>query len=51
MMENTLKPPSTPGAPLTDETGALARKVYFKFDFILLLPILTVICECSIARH
>ena len=30
----------------TDEAGALARKVCFKFDFILLLPILTVFCEC-----
>ena len=46
MMENTRKPSSTPGAPLTDEAGALARKVCFKFDFILLLPILTVFCEC-----
>jgi len=46
MMGNILKPSRTPDALLTDDVGALARKVSLKFDLILVLPILTVLCEC-----
>ena len=35
----------TPPGPLTDEVGALARKVSLKFDLIFVLPILTMLCE------
>jgi hypothetical protein len=34
-------------APLTDEVSALALKVFLKFDFILVLPLLTMFCECQ----
>ena len=30
-----------------DEVSAIARKVILKFDFLLVLPILTTLCQCT----
>ena len=37
--------PHNPHGPLTDEISLLSRKVCFKFDTVLVLPILTMLCE------
>ena len=34
-----------PRAPLTDEVEALARKVFLKFDLLLVLPPIIIFCE------
>lgn len=46
--ETTEHVPQSPvrHGPLTDEMGLLSRKVCLKFDFTLVLPILTILCEC-----
>lgn len=41
------EPKFTSRAPLPDEVSALARKVFLKFDFILVLPILIMLCQCQ----
>ena len=38
-------PSFTSHAPLPDEVNALARKVFLKFDFVFVLPILTMFCQ------
>ena len=38
-------PSFTSRALLPDEVNALARKVFLKFDFILVLPILIMFCQ------
>jgi len=42
-----LHPAYNPRAPLTDEVHALARRVFLKFDLILVLPMLIMFCECD----
>lgn len=34
-------------APLPDEVSALVRKVVLKFDFLLVFPIVTMLCQCQ----
>jgi hypothetical protein len=44
--EHILQLPYSPHAPLTDEVSVLSRKVFLKFDLLLVLPMLTMFCEC-----
>jgi hypothetical protein len=44
--EHILQLPYAPHAPLTDEVRALARNAFLKFDLILVLPMVTMLCEC-----
>jgi hypothetical protein len=46
MTEHPLQLPYTPHASVTDEVNALARRGFLKFDFILVLPMLMMFCEC-----
>jgi len=43
--EHVLSPSYSPRAPLPDEVSALARKVFLKFDLILVLPTLIMFCK------
>ena len=37
--------PYIPRTPLADNVDALSRKIFLKFDFLLVLPMLILFCE------
>jgi len=41
------QPSYAPNGPLPDEVRALARKVFLKFDLMLVLPMITMFCGCQ----
>ena len=52
--EHIIPSPYSPHAPLTDEVTALARRVFLKYDLLLVLPTVAMFCECKIeynGRH